>query len=71
MIESELLSEKYRVQRKLPAESSSIKEYLSKIRLTAKKIAKTYDFSLHYAEMPNLGIQSTTVSLRSTEVADT
>jgi hypothetical protein len=58
MIDSELLLEKYRVQRKLSAESNSIREYLAKTRLTARKIAKTYGFSLHYVEMPNLALQS-------------
>jgi len=52
VIESELLLEKYRVQRKLSAESNSIKEYLAKTRMTAKKVAQTYGFS-----MSNLGIQ--------------
>ena len=63
MIESELLLEKYRVQRKLSLESSSIREYLAKTRLTANKVAKTYGFSLHYAQIPNLGIQPTSTSL--------
>lgn len=70
MIESELLLEKYRVQRKLSAESESIRAYLAKTRLAAKKVAKTYGFSLRYAHMPHCGIQPTSDLLRSAEVAD-
>jgi len=62
MIESELLLEKYRVQRKLSAESKSIREYLAKTRIAANKVAKKYGFSPHYAEMPNLGIQPTSAT---------
>jgi len=39
MIESDLLLEKYRVQKKLSAESDTIGEYLAKIRLAANKVA--------------------------------
>jgi len=72
MIESELLLEKYRVQRKLSAESSSIREYLAKTRITANKVAQTYGFSLHYAQIPNLGIhiQPTSAPLCSAEATD-
>ncbi|EDN71105.1 hypothetical protein BGP_4044 [Beggiatoa sp. PS] len=70
MIESELLLEKYRVQRKLSAESRSIREYLAKTRITANKVAQTYGFSLHYAQISHLGIQPTSASLRSAEAAD-
>lgn len=51
MIESELLLEKYRVQRKLSTESESIRAYLAKTRLAAKKVAKAYGFSLRYAQI--------------------
>lgn len=57
MIDSELLLEKYRVQRKLSAESNSIREYLAKTRLAARKVAQTHGFSLHYAQIPNLTLQ--------------
>jgi hypothetical protein len=70
MIESELLLEKYRVQRKLSAESESIREYLAKTRLAAKKVTKTYGFPLHYAHMPHCGIQPNSDLLRSAEAAD-
>ncbi len=70
MIESELLLEKYRVQRKLSTESNSIREYLTKTHLSAKKVAQTYGFSLHYVQIPNLGIQPTSIPPRSTESAD-
>lgn len=57
MIDSEILQEKYRVQKKLAEESRSIPEYLTKIRLTANKVAEDYGVSLSYVQIPNVEIQ--------------
>jgi hypothetical protein len=40
------------VQKKLSEESSTIREYLAKTRLTAEKVAKIHGFSLSYAQIP-------------------
>ncbi len=53
MIESELLKEKYRVQKKLSEESLSIKDYLKRSHSAAKIIAESRGFTLRYIEMPN------------------
>ena len=53
MIHSELLDEKYRVQKKLSVESKSVKEYLKNSHQAAKAIAKKHGFSIKYAEIPN------------------
>lgn len=53
MIKSELLEEKYRVQKKLAKESATVKEYLKRSHMTAEKISKQYGFSLNYIELPN------------------
>ena len=53
MIQTVLLKEKYRIQKKLAGESSSVQEYLENSHLAAKVIAKKYGFSLKYAEMTN------------------
>ena len=52
MIESELLSEKYRVQRKLAQESASVKDYLRRSHLAAKEVAKSRNYVLQYVEFP-------------------
>jgi len=70
MIESDLLLEKYRVQKKLSAESDTIGEYLAKIRLAANKVARSYGFSLRYVQTPSMSIQSTSVPQCSAESAD-
>jgi LysM repeat protein len=53
MIKSELLEEKYRVQKKLAKESATAKEYLKRSHMTAEKISKRYGFSLNYIELHN------------------
>lgn len=53
MIQSELLVEKYRIQKILSAQSPSVHEYLKRSQLAAKKIANSYGFSLQYIEMSN------------------
>ncbi len=58
MIKSELLEEKYRVQKKLAKESATAKEYLKRSRMTAEKVSKRYGFSLNYIELPNNGMHT-------------
>lgn len=70
MIESELLLEKYRVQKRLSVASNTIEDYLAKTRLAADKVAQSYGFSLHYVQIPDIGIQPTSAPLRSTEAVD-
>ena len=53
MIKSELLKEKYRVQKKLSEESSSMMDYLKRSQLAAKDIAESRGFTLRYIEKPN------------------
>ena len=53
MINSELLDEKYRIQKKLSQESASAHEYLKKSHQAAKEIAKKYGLSLKYVKMTN------------------
>lgn len=57
MIHSELLEEKYRSQKKLASECSSVYEYLKRTHDTAKLIAKSYGFTLKYVDMPNKNIE--------------
>lgn len=52
MIHSEILAEKYRVQAKLAAESTSIRDYLERSRLEAQEVAKKYGFEIKYADLP-------------------
>ncbi|MCB2261869.1 MAG: hypothetical protein LGR52_02855 [Candidatus Thiosymbion ectosymbiont of Robbea hypermnestra] len=70
MIESDLLLEKYRVQKKLSAESDTIREYLAKTRLAAEKVAQSYGFSLRYVQISNMDIQPASAPLRSAESSD-
>ncbi len=58
MINSELLKEKYRVQKRLSEESSTIKEYLKQAQSAAKDIAKSHGISLQYTEMSNTSLHS-------------
>lgn len=53
MIESELLKEKYRVQKNLAEECTTVKEYLKRSHLAAEEIAKSCGFSLRYVGLPN------------------
>ncbi len=53
MIESELLKEKYRVQKKLAEECTTVKEYIRRSQISAEEIAKSYGFSLRYIELPD------------------
>jgi len=52
MIYSEILEEKYRVQAKLAAESTSIHDYMERSHLAAERLAKKYGFRLKYADLP-------------------
>jgi len=70
MFQSELLKEKYQVQALLSKESTSVHEYLLNAHRTAEEVAKLHGFRLNYVELPNLGIQPTSASLRSAEAAD-
>ena len=58
MIQSELLKEKDRIQKKLSEENPSVHQYLASSHLAAKQIADSYGFSLKYAEVPSKKIQS-------------
>lgn len=53
MIESELLEEKYRVQKKLAKESTTAKEYLKRAHVAAEKMSEIYGFSLKYIKLPS------------------
>nr|VFK19065.1 MAG: hypothetical protein BECKLPF1236A_GA0070988_102142 [Candidatus Kentron sp. LPFa]VFK35043.1 MAG: hypothetical protein BECKLPF1236C_GA0070990_103263 [Candidatus Kentron sp. LPFa] len=52
MIHSEILEEKYRVQAKLAAESTSIRDYLERSHIGAQQFAKEYRFEIKYADLP-------------------
>nr|VFJ98674.1 MAG: hypothetical protein BECKH772A_GA0070896_101449 [Candidatus Kentron sp. H]VFJ98922.1 MAG: hypothetical protein BECKH772B_GA0070898_101469 [Candidatus Kentron sp. H]VFK03725.1 MAG: hypothetical protein BECKH772C_GA0070978_101429 [Candidatus Kentron sp. H] len=52
MIHSEILEEKYRVQAKLAAESTSIRDYLERSHIGAQQFAKEYGFEIKYADLP-------------------
>nr|VFJ65918.1 MAG: hypothetical protein BECKDK2373C_GA0170839_11383 [Candidatus Kentron sp. DK] len=52
MIHSEILEEKYRVQAKLAAESTSIRDYMDRSQRGAEEFAKKYGFELKYADLP-------------------
>ena len=52
MIYSEILEEKYRVQAKLAAESTSIRDYLERSHIGAQRFAKKYGFKIKYANLP-------------------
>ena len=56
MIESELLREKYRVQKKLAEECTTVREYLKRSHLAAEEIAKSCGFSLRYVTLPHSAI---------------
>ena len=58
MITSELLEEKFRTQRKLANESSSVHEYMERSHRAARSIAARYGFSLNYTERPNTTLNS-------------
>jgi len=62
MIESEILQEKYRVQKRLSAESASVYDYLLRAHLAAEKVATSHGFLLQYAELPNKRLQPTAQS---------
>ncbi|MBK1707371.1 hypothetical protein CKO40_23280 [Halochromatium glycolicum] len=53
MIESEILQEKYRVQKRLFEESSSVRGYLLRSHLAAEQVATSHGFRLQYATLPN------------------
>ena len=57
MIESELLQEKSRVQKKLTEECKTVREYLKRSHLAAEEIAKSHGFSLRYVELSKNTIQ--------------
>nr|VFK15505.1 MAG: hypothetical protein BECKLPF1236B_GA0070989_107910 [Candidatus Kentron sp. LPFa]VFK20880.1 MAG: hypothetical protein BECKLPF1236A_GA0070988_102797 [Candidatus Kentron sp. LPFa]VFK34562.1 MAG: hypothetical protein BECKLPF1236C_GA0070990_102813 [Candidatus Kentron sp. LPFa]VFK66318.1 MAG: hypothetical protein BECKUNK1418G_GA0071005_108712 [Candidatus Kentron sp. UNK]VFK71951.1 MAG: hypothetical protein BECKUNK1418H_GA0071006_108812 [Candidatus Kentron sp. UNK] len=52
MIHSEILEEKYRVQAKLAAESTSIRDYMERSHRAAQEAARKYGFELKYADLP-------------------
>jgi hypothetical protein len=62
MIESEILQEKYRVQKRLSEESTSVHDYLLRSHLAAEQIATSYGFRIQYATLPNKRLQPTTQS---------
>ena len=49
MIESELLQEKRRVQKRLSSECESVHDYVERSRLAAAEVAATYGLELEYA----------------------
>ena len=53
MIQSELLKEKYRIQKHLSEKSTSIHGYLKQSQIAAKATANSYGFALQYVEMPS------------------
>ncbi len=53
MIQSELLKEKYRIQKHLSEKSTSIHEYLKQSKIAAKTTANSYGFTLQYVEISN------------------
>ena len=67
MIQSELLKEKYRIQKILSAESASVHEYLQRSHFAAKTIANSYGFSLQYVDN-NWGQKTSTSKSKSTQV---
>ncbi len=64
MIESELLKEKDRVQKKLAEECTTVKEYIRRSQISAEEIAKSYGFSLRYIELPDKSFQQTRRQLK-------
>ncbi len=70
MIKSELLQEKYRVQKRLAEESTTVKEYLKRSHLAAEEIAKSRGFSLRYIELPNNTIHLKDFPLSSKATGD-
>ena len=50
MVESELLQEKDRIQKKLAEDCTTIREYLKRSQLAARALAKLHGFSLQYVE---------------------
>nr|VFK78467.1 MAG: hypothetical protein BECKSD772D_GA0070982_101541 [Candidatus Kentron sp. SD] len=52
MIHSEILEEKYRVQAKLAAQSTSIRDYMDRSQRAVERVAKKYGFRLKYADLP-------------------
>ncbi|VFN07177.1 MAG: hypothetical protein BECKG1743D_GA0114223_109994 [Candidatus Kentron sp. G] len=52
MIYSEILEEKYRVQAKLAAESTSIRDYMERSHRAAQELAREYGFEIKYADLP-------------------
>lgn len=52
MLYSELLEEKYRVQKKLAEKYTTIKEYLEQSRLAAAEVEKSHGILLRYTELP-------------------
>jgi len=53
MIETELLKEKYRVQKELDNKYKTVKDYIRQSHVAAGVVAKKYDFLLNYVEVPN------------------
>lgn len=53
MIKSELLDEKYKVQKRLSKMNLSIKDYLKQSHDSALKISNMYGFTLQYVKLPN------------------
>lgn len=62
MIESEILQEKYRVQKRLSEENPSIHDYLLRSHLAAEQVATSHGFRLQYATFPNKRLQPTAES---------
>ena len=70
MIESELLQEKYRVQKRLAEECTTVREYLKRSHHAAKEIAKSRGFSLQYVKLPNNTIHLKDFPLNSKATSD-
>ena len=62
MTESEILQEKYRVQKRLSEESTSVHDYLLRSHLAAEQVATSHGFRLQYATLPNKRLQPTAQS---------
>ena len=62
MSESEILQEKYRVQKRLSEESNCVQDYLLRSHLAAEQVATTHRFRLQYAKLPNKRLRPTAKS---------
>lgn len=53
MIVSEILKEKYKVQKRLSEECGSASAYLAKAHSAVEEMPRSRGITLHYAKMPN------------------